>query len=116
MNAVRSGREGQAMAASSKQDDDDKLLVHLTATELGQLVRAAVRDELGARPPTPARPATCTVAEAARELGTSTSTIKRWIATGRLQASRAVLSGSSRVRISRESVDRLMRDAAAKAS
>lgn len=98
---------------------EDRMIVTLTLDELGELidhrVRAAMRDELGARPPAKASP-TLSVAEAATLLGASKSTVKRWISTGRLQASRAVLSGSSRVRISRESVDRVLRDTAAKAS
>lgn len=96
----------------ASKHDDDRMLVTLTADELGRLVRAAVRDELGMRPPAPTRPATatCSVAEAARELGTTPRTIRRWIAMGRLQAARAVLSGSSRTRIPRESIDRLLRE------
>lgn len=98
------------MTASGK--NEDRLLVQLTATELGKMiddrVRAAVRDELDARAPE-SRPATCSVAEAARELNITTRTVKRWISDGRLQASRVVPGGgSSRVRITRASVDRLL--------
>jgi excisionase family DNA binding protein len=90
----------------------ERMIVTLTEGELGQLidnrVRAAMRDELDARAPA-SRPSTCSVAEAARELNTTTRTIKRWISAGRLHASRVVPgAGSSRVRITRASVDRLL--------
>jgi excisionase family DNA binding protein len=93
--------------------DADRMIVTLTLAELGEViddrVRAAVRDELGRRPP-PKPVSTCSVAEAARELGTSPRTVLRWVGSGRLQGSRAVQSGSSRMRIARDSVDRLVRD------
>lgn len=53
----------------------------------------------------------CSVAEAALELGASERQVRRWLAAGRLRGSRAVLSGSSRVRIERQSVDALLRGA-----
>lgn len=87
------------------------MIVTLTVTELGELIdhraRAAVRDELDARAPA-SRPATCSVAEAARELSITPRTVKRWISAGRLHASRPVMGGSSRLRITRESIDRLL--------
>jgi len=109
------------MTPSSKHDDADRMIVTLTLAELEHViehaidgrVRAAVRDELAAGRIRDMRPATtCSVAEAAAELEVTPRTIKRWIAAGRLQASRAVQSGSSRVRIARDSVDRLLRSTA----
>ena len=101
------------MTPSSK--NETRMLVTLTADELGQMidnrVRNAVRDELDARAPA-SRPATCSVAEAARELNTTPRTVKRWISAGRLHASRPVLGGSSRLRITRDSVDRLLAELA----
>lgn len=74
-------------------------------------VAAAFAAHVAAQPAPVDVRSTCSVAEAAAELGTTPRNIRRWISTGRLRASRAVMAGSSRVRITRASVDGMRRGA-----
>lgn len=52
----------------------------------------------------------CTVKEAADYAGCAPKTIRKWIAEGRITATRPVASGSSRLRIDTASLRRLLGD------
>lgn len=56
----------------------------------------------------PELPALCTATESASALRTSTRTIKRMVASGRLRAAKLALGGSSRLLIPRAELERLV--------
>jgi excisionase family DNA binding protein len=58
----------------------------------------------------PELPTLCTVAEAATALRSSTRTVRRLLATGRLRAAKLRLGGSSRVLVPRGELERLVRE------
>jgi excisionase family DNA binding protein len=87
-------------------------IVVLSPDQLTELVRSAVRAELAAAAPSRAPQSEhVTVMEAAQLIGCSERHVGRLVRVGRLAATRLQLSGSSRVRVSRRSVEQLNDDA-----
>lgn len=58
----------------------------------------------------PELPSLCTVDEAAKALRSSTRTVRRLLATGRLRAAKLALGGSSRLLVPRVEIERLVRE------
>jgi excisionase family DNA binding protein len=77
-----------------------------TLDEIREAVRQIVREELGARPPSAAPADWATPEQAAEILGTTTKTVRRWAASGRLRATRE----GSRWRIDRASLPAVKTD------
>lgn len=82
-------------------------------------VRAIIREELTAllsehtsRTGVGRQPSQLTIAEAAKVFRVSERTVRKWASLGRLDASRVALSGTSRVLITRSSVDALLASSA----
>jgi excisionase family DNA binding protein len=96
------------MTAASQPE---RLVVHLSERELAELIAVAVRRELASQRPVPAHAARnerLTIKEAAERLRCSERHVRRLIALQRLSATRLTAGGSSRVMVSRASLERLI--------
>ena len=90
-----------------------RMLVQLGESELEELIRAVIRQELGAQQPAATSttlPRQLTVDEVATELRCSTRHVRKLIALGRIKTTRLTHGRSSRVHIPRTELERLIKE------
>lgn len=75
-------------------------------------LRQAIRDEIRAATRPAPLSSTMSVEEACDELGVGKKTVRKHVRTGRLRASKLAPGGSSRLRITRESVQEILKQSA----
>ena len=85
-----------------------ELAITLSDADIERIADAIARRIAAVARPASRPPAHLTVSEVARELRQSERSVRRLVATGRLQAAKTMQGGSSRVLVSRASLDALL--------